>query len=614
MEIDKHRAASYCGFKRCRDAIPELREHTDYDKVFYPLWMGNWLTDMSQATAFFSVIPKLDFEKWRVSKYWLLFLKKIHEIFKDEWLKRYLDRKEAEFKLPYPDKKNEKTDHYQSRVNGGYVIPEFIMQDVKFKKIWENLFATLWLEEWQSAEAALENSQQMGDVQASSSITVPVDCDCIIAVTPGEAEEIGAYYPFDHFDVTDHYIVKDNQRVLNNREELELKDHEQRGFMTTTAEKAFAYALHDWLQKAFDATQDEDIEKTKQNRLDDYQALKTLGHGIHTLQDFYSHSNYTDLLLICMAQKNLLDEYWNKRIQYLVEETQPGTFNAFVLCKDHSDEKGKGEKTPLVTGRFDTIDTIHTLLHLSEKNLVSHDDMSAHSHEVDKENDRDTDKDALYRILFGTFSEIDVVQKFKGTVDAYRDFADYIDSVQEKMKDFFMENLVDPIVKDILKEKKQLLDTYLLLKDAVSNNKRSIKNYRKAGELMFHQHSIEDHLRKDISDAEKEGKIILPHHALLAKDHDKNNDAVKLSYKLSCALAAEVTTEVLVKYFQGASFIELEPLLRRRYVHPKFHVEKCEQTESLNTAIDALDKKWFWYASENPNDKRSILGFELEYL
>lgn len=57
MDIDKHRAISYCGFKRCHDHIPELRDDSEYRKTFYPLWMGNWLTDMSQATAFFSFIP-----------------------------------------------------------------------------------------------------------------------------------------------------------------------------------------------------------------------------------------------------------------------------------------------------------------------------------------------------------------------------------------------------------------------------------------------------------------------------------------------------------------------------------------------------------------------------
>ena len=96
------------------------------------------------------------------------------------------------------------------------------------------------------------------------------------------------------------------------------------------------------------------------------------------------------------------------------------------------------------------------------------------------------------------------------------------------------------------------------------------------------------------------------------RTHDKTNDAVKLSYKLSCALAAEATTEVLVKYFQGASFSELEPLLERRYVHPQFHVEQCAETGSLNKAIRALTGKWFSYASRNPKNGQSILGFDTE--
>jgi hypothetical protein len=606
MELDKHRAILYCGFKRCRDALPALKESADYDTTYYPLWMGNWLTDMNQATAFFTVVSALGGEGWGLAEYWIAFLKKVHDIFKDEWLKRYIGKREAALKRRQRDSGQEQPDHYQSRSDGAYVVPEFIMHDAAFKKTWENLFDSLWKEEWTSAEGALDISRKMGDIQELS-ITAPLNAAGAAAVTTGEATKIGAYYPFDHFDVTDQYITENGERILNDREELEVKDHEERGFMSTTAKDAFEYALDDWLRKAFDATQDNDTAQTQQNRLADHQALKTLGHGLHTLQDFYAHSNYTDLLLICMAQRNLLDAYWNRRIQHLVDNTDVGTFNAFVLCKEHPDDTtGKGDRTPVVTGRFDTIDTVHTLLHLSQESILSSDEEPSRNKKEKNE--------ALYRILFGTFSDIDVVKRFKGTVEAYLDLSGYIDDVQEKISDFFMGNLVDPFVKTILKEDKRSIDTYVLLKDASIDNKKSLVNYRKAGELLFHQHTIEDHLRKEVATAEEEGRSILPHHALLAKDYDKNNDAVKLSYKLSCSLAAEVTTEVLVKYFEGARFSEVESLLRRRYAHPQFHVETCRETDSLNKAVDALDRKWFRYALKNPQDRRSILGFELGYL
>ncbi|MCI5124309.1 MAG: hypothetical protein D3925_07495, partial [Candidatus Electrothrix sp. AR5] len=564
MNIDKHRAISYCGFKRCHDLIPELQNNSAYRKVFYPLWMGNWLTDMNQATAFFSFLPSS--KEPGLIRYWLTFLKKLHTIFpQDEWLKRYIDRKESELEIIARSGKKEKTDYYQSRKDGAYVLPDFILQNTDFKKTWENLFATLWTEEWRSAEEAWTFSQKMGEMPESLPMDIPADKTDSPSVSPGKAEEIGAYYPLDHFDVTDQYVLKDNKRVLDNREELELKEHEKRGFMTTTVKESLAYAMEDWIKKAFDTTQDADSAITRQNRLSDYQALKTLGHGIHILQDFYAHSNYSDLLLICMAENKLLNDYWNRRIHHLVTETEVGTFNAFVLCKEHPDDKhGTGEKTPVVTGRFDTIDTVHTLLHLSREGIHSHDNEAGYDHKEKK--------DRIFRLLFGTFSEIDVVQKMKGTVEAYRALTEQIDEIQEKIAGFFIDYLVDPTIKTVLREKKHLIDTYLLLKDAILHNDRTLQEYRKAGELLFHQHTIEDHLRKEMTAAEKEGEMILPHHALMAKDHDQTNDAVKLSYKLSCALASEATTEVLVKYFQGASFIELEPLLKRRYIHPQFHV------------------------------------------
>jgi hypothetical protein len=398
--------------------------------------------------------------------------------------------------------------------------------------------------------------------------------------------------------------MKEGRQTLDDREEKEFQEYEQQGFMTATAREALEYAKQDWLKKAFEATQDEDKALTRQNRLKDYQALKILGHGLHILQDFYAHSNYSELLLICMAEKKLLKPYWNQRVRHLVHNTAVGTFNAFVLCKASPDEQhGTGEKTPLVTGRFDTIDTVHTMLHLSTETL--------HSHDKETHHDDTEKKDRIVRLLFGTFSEIDVVQKMRGSVEAYRTFAQHLDTIQDKITDFFMEYLVDPLVTKSLQEQETLLDAYHLLKEATFHNDQTLQEYRRAGEMLFYQHTIENHLRKTVTQAEQTGTSILPHHALLAKDHEQGNDAVKLSYKLSCVLAAEASTEVLVKYFQGANFHELEPLLARRYVHPQFHREQCAATGSLNRTIEELEGKWFQYAIQNPENGQSILGFDI---
>jgi hypothetical protein len=603
MHLDKHRAISYCGFSRCHDLIPELQDNNQYQAVFYPLWMGNWLTDMNQATAFFSFLPHQ--EQPGLLQHWLSFLKKLHAVFPEtRWLKRYIDRKEGTLKHIRHAARQEKTDYYQSRKDGTYILPDFIEQNTAFKTTWENLFATLWQDEWHSAEEAWGTSHNIGELSTGLPMATPLHETNTPAVTPGTAEEIGAYYPLDHFDVTNQYIIQEGVRVLDDREELELKNHAEQGFMASTALEALEYAKQDWLKKAFEATQDGDRAITCKNRLNDYQALKILGHGLHTLQDFYSHSNYSELLLICMAEQNLLDPYWNQRIQHLVHNTAIGTFNAFVLCKDSPDDQhGSGEKTPVVTGRFDSIDTVHTLLHLAIESIHSHNDETNH--------DEKEKKDRIVGLLFGTFSEIDVVQKMRGNIEAYRTFTSYIETIQDKITDFFMEYLIDPFVKKALHSQETLVNAYLLLKDATMHNDHSLQEYRKAGEMLFHQHTIENHLRKTVTKAEQAGKIILPHHALLAKDHDKGNDAVKLSYKLSCALAAEASTEVLVKYFQGAAFSELEPLLARRYVHPKFHREQCAATGSLNRTIQNLQgKKWFQHAVQNPENGQSILGFD----
>ncbi|XCN75215.1 MAG: HET-C-related protein [Candidatus Electrothrix aestuarii] len=598
MNIDKHRAISYCAFKRCYDLLSEdLKNNSEYQKIFYPLWMGNWLTDINQTSAFFSFIPErtqdLESDNDPNSPGPVQF----------NWLRRCIGRKELE--RMERTREDKKSDYYQNRKDGSYVLPSIFHTRPDFSKRWENLIAALWGDEWTSTKDAWKFSKDMGEMEDFLSLEEP----SAPGVTTGTAEEIGVYFPLDHFDVTDQYIIQGNEQVLDNREASEFAGYKNRDFMTSTVQEALKYTKQDWLKKAFDATQDVDPSSTQQNRLTDYQALKLLGHGLHTLQDFYAHSNYSDLLLICLAEERFLDEYWNKRIHHLAHKTEVGTFNAFVLHKEPSTGQRTGKATPVVTGRFDPIDTVHTLLHLAIDNIHSHDE-ETHTQENKKDGKKEKE-DRLLHILFNTFSDLDIIQKVRGPIELYLDFSRQIDQIQAGISHFFMNYLVDPLVKDILQGQDQFVDAYLLLKDVTLHNEERLREYRKAGELLFHQHTIENYLRKEITEAEESGRMILPHHALLAKDQDKTNDAVKLSYKLSCALAAEASTEVLVKYFQGASFSELEPLLKRRYVHPQFHIEQGDAVKSLRKAISSLNVKWFWYALQNPKNNQSILGFDM---
>ncbi|MCI5122874.1 MAG: hypothetical protein D3908_17140, partial [Candidatus Electrothrix sp. AUS4] len=141
MDLDKHRAISYCAFKRCQELIPKLQNNAQYRKIFYPLLMGNWLTDINQTSAFFSFLPdggqelkgnksdpdSLDSIQWR-------------------WLRRCLGHQEMERTRRAREK--QKTDYYQNRKNGAYVLPSFFRARPDFTKRWEQLIASLWEEEW----------------------------------------------------------------------------------------------------------------------------------------------------------------------------------------------------------------------------------------------------------------------------------------------------------------------------------------------------------------------------------------------------------------------------------------------------------------------------------
>ena len=84
MDLNIHRAISFMALRRA-----QRRLGGDLMGCFHPLWLGNWLTDMNQASAFFDVLEadyKDPYEVWRGGKYAFAGTIQDH---RDEWTRLF---------------------------------------------------------------------------------------------------------------------------------------------------------------------------------------------------------------------------------------------------------------------------------------------------------------------------------------------------------------------------------------------------------------------------------------------------------------------------------------------------------------------------------------------
>lgn len=98
MDLPVHRTMLFCGLRRAATRVGRVRG-TNVVDTFHPLWLGNWLTDMNQATAFFDAAEK-------------------------------------------------RVDPYARWHNGRYALPSTVTDNAE---LWTKLFQSLWLEEWKGA-------------------------------------------------------------------------------------------------------------------------------------------------------------------------------------------------------------------------------------------------------------------------------------------------------------------------------------------------------------------------------------------------------------------------------------------------------------------------------
>ncbi|KAI3319350.1 NIMA-interacting protein tinc [Xylariaceae sp. AK1471] len=163
------------------------------------------------------------------------------------------------------------------------------------------------------------------------------------------ADRLGCYRPEDHIDNPKNYADNEDARQYDRRlrgpvnERVELAIDEETGMKNYIAnERAniMTSALH--VRRLFGRC----IELARnyqrnRNKADLHEALRLLGTGLHCLEDFLAHSNYIELALIEMGERDVFPHV-GSRTQVRISGV-------------------RHEAWPLVTGTFGGVDFLHSV-------------------------------------------------------------------------------------------------------------------------------------------------------------------------------------------------------------------------------------------------------------
>ncbi|KAI1819748.1 NIMA-interacting protein tinc [Xylaria intraflava] len=163
------------------------------------------------------------------------------------------------------------------------------------------------------------------------------------------ADRLGCYRPEDHIDNPKNYADNQDARryyeklrgPVNDRVELAIDEETgMKNYIANERVNIMTSALH--VRRLFGGC----IELARnyqrnRNKADFYEALRLMGTGLHCLEDFLAHSNYTELALIEMGERDVFPHVGSSTQMQI-----PGV---------------RGEVWPLTTGTFGGVDFLHSV-------------------------------------------------------------------------------------------------------------------------------------------------------------------------------------------------------------------------------------------------------------
>lgn len=163
------------------------------------------------------------------------------------------------------------------------------------------------------------------------------------------ADRLGCYRPEDHIDNPKNYADNVDARRYDTRlrgpvdERVELAIDPETGMKNYIANEGAnimtsAYHVRQLFGKCIDLGRS---YRRNRNKDDFYEALRLLGTGLHCLEDYLAHSNYTELALIEMGERDVF----------------PHVGRNTRMCLNGAN----GSVYPVVTGTFGGVDFLHSV-------------------------------------------------------------------------------------------------------------------------------------------------------------------------------------------------------------------------------------------------------------
>jgi hypothetical protein len=341
------------------------------------------------------------------------------------------------------------------------------------------------------------------------------------------------------------------------------------------------------------------IDHAPEPRLDPI-SLTVLGRALHTVADFFAHSNYVELLLWSLAWRDALGSDLTDAFNYRDVSLDAG--RPILRCPLPGRGKDRAtlmqdailwygpdpESTPLVSSLFDLKDTTFSLLHIYAAHL--------------ERTDGAPQTDAMLDIAMAVF-DVQGQKWIKGAwhlIDAVGDAFSAVGRAARKALAAGIDLIAttqDGPSRDLLQQTASLVRKY---------DSKEAADWARAGKLSFVGRTLQMELAAQLAGQRPE-QPRLPHHSLLAKDHVTDDLGGRLRFKLACLLAVEVTADLLVWHFSkgDAKSDRWLATAASRLVHP-WRLEQTMDVNKLAARVRAADGSARW--QKQALDGLAILG------
>lgn len=209
-------------------------------------------------------------------------------------------------------------------------------------------------------------------------------------------ERLGCYRPEDHIDNPKDYADNIDARQYHRQlrepvdEAVELAIDENTGMKNYIAnERAGITTSAQHVRNLFtESTMKARSYARSKDESELHEALRLLGTGLHCLEDWPAHSNYTELALIELGEEDIFPHVGRNTAIRL-----PGA---------------SGAKFPIVTGTFGGVDFLHSVMgEVNDKATQSEIQQLEESMQGNAKNDTSFLKDLLSKIPEGVFGDTD---------------------------------------------------------------------------------------------------------------------------------------------------------------------------------------------------------------